>query len=59
MMGMKNNKIIAIVPAHGASEEILRKNIMILTERHLITHSIDLVLKSKYTDGNMFLWKIT
>lgn len=48
---MFNNKqVIALIPARGGSKGIPRKNIKILSGKHLIGYTIEEALKSKYID---------
>jgi len=43
-------KIVGIIPARGNSKGILRKNILLLAGKELITYTIEAALKSKYLE---------
>jgi CMP-N-acetylneuraminic acid synthetase len=45
---LKNNKILAIIPARGGSKRLPGKNIRPIAGKPLIAHSIDVSLQSKY-----------
>ena len=43
-------KIVAVIPARSGSKSVKDKNIHIYKKKHLIFHSIDVALRSKYID---------
>ena len=45
-----NNKILAVIPARGASKGIPRKNLRLLNNKPLISYAIDIVKASQYVD---------
>ena len=45
---MKQNKILAIIPARGGSKRIPKKNIKKLNGKHIIIYTIEAALQSKY-----------
>ena len=45
-----DNKVLAIIPARGGSKRLLKKNVLLLREKPLITWTIEAGLKSKYID---------
>jgi len=45
-----DRKILAIIPARGGSKGVPGKNIRLLNGKHLICHTIEEALKSKYLD---------
>jgi CMP-N-acetylneuraminic acid synthetase len=50
LMGIKNKKTLALIPARGGSKGIPRKNIVDLAGKPLVAYSIESALGSRYVD---------
>jgi CMP-N,N'-diacetyllegionaminic acid synthase len=50
-----SSKMIAIIPARGGSDSLIRKNVQLLAKKPLISYTIEESLKSKYLSSSKFL----
>jgi CMP-N,N'-diacetyllegionaminic acid synthase len=50
-----SSKMIAIIPARGGSDSLIRKNVQLLAKKPLISYTIEESLKSKYFSSSKFL----